>query len=467
MKKNYKIKALVALTIASFTGVNTNAQCTITNLDSAYCLNAGTDSLIGTDAGGVFAGPGMTGDIFNPAAAGIGTHTITYTTVTPAANPDKFYLRSNVGEPWGQTTNGTAMDLAFGAGAWTMDFFESVDVATVFSGTTSFVFIDGSDAGAIELNTFLTTNIAALEAWVNDGGSLIINSAPNEGTDMDFGFNGSTLIYSASSSSVTVQDLNHPIYLGPNVPTASVMTGGSYSHAHITGTNFTSILANTNDVTNIVLCEKVWGNGMIMMGGMTTNNFHSPLAEAANWRANMIVYMDGQYTGSNCVASEIVAVIDVPTVSVTNTDEIFGNDSDIDLTVTGGTPSYTFDWDNDGTGDFDDSEDLTGLTGGTYTVVVQDSMGCQVTENVIVDSQVGIEESNISFDVYPNPAHNNITITLEGSFSYILTSINGDEVLNGNATDTKTMSLAKLASGVYFVTVKTNNSTKTIKVVKN
>lgn len=205
----------MVLAIASFTGANVNAQCTITNLDSTYCVNAGTDSLIGTDAGGVFAGPGMTGDIFDPAVAGVGTHIITYTTSSPIVNPDKFYLRSNVGEPWSQTTNGTAMDLAFGTGTWTMDFFEFLDVAAVFSGTTSFVFIDGSDVGATGLNTFLIANISAIETWGNDGGSLIINSTPNTGGDMDFGFNGSTLVYANASSSVTVQDLTHPIYVGP------------------------------------------------------------------------------------------------------------------------------------------------------------------------------------------------------------------------------------------------------------
>lgn len=43
------------------------------------CVGASSVTLTGNPAGGTFSGNGMTGDVFDPAAAGIGTHTITYT----------------------------------------------------------------------------------------------------------------------------------------------------------------------------------------------------------------------------------------------------------------------------------------------------------------------------------------------------------------------------------------------------
>jgi hypothetical protein len=58
------------------------------------------------------------------------------------------------------------------------------------------------------------------------------------------------------------------------------------------------------------------------------------------------------------------------------------NDASINLSVTGGTPGsgYTYDWSNDGYEDPDnDTEDLSGLTAGTYTVIVTDSKGCTAT----------------------------------------------------------------------------------------
>ncbi|MFN8281737.1 MAG: gliding motility-associated C-terminal domain-containing protein [Chitinophagales bacterium] len=51
----------------------------ISGAGGPYCLSSPTITLTGSPAGGTFTGPGMTGAIFNPAVAGIGTHTITYT----------------------------------------------------------------------------------------------------------------------------------------------------------------------------------------------------------------------------------------------------------------------------------------------------------------------------------------------------------------------------------------------------
>src|SRR5690606_25359489 len=42
------------------------------------CVNATPVTLAGTPAGGVFSGPGVTGTTFDPATAGVGSHTITY-----------------------------------------------------------------------------------------------------------------------------------------------------------------------------------------------------------------------------------------------------------------------------------------------------------------------------------------------------------------------------------------------------
>jgi len=50
----------------------------IAGADSVYCENGDLDTLSGTPPGGSFSGPGMSGNVFDPTAAGTGQHDIVY-----------------------------------------------------------------------------------------------------------------------------------------------------------------------------------------------------------------------------------------------------------------------------------------------------------------------------------------------------------------------------------------------------
>ena len=172
---------------------------------------------------------------------------------------------------------------------------------------------------------------------------------------------------------------------------------------------------------------------------------------------------------NGCVnsASAEVEVAEASEITYTTTDELLGFDGTIDATVTGGFMQYSFDWDNDATGDFDDTEDLLGLTEGTYVLVVQDSEGCDNTISVDLNGQVGIETNQENgFTVYPNPTTNQITIRLNGNFTYEVLNLNGEVILNGSGFNQTMVDLESIASGVYFVHVKNNDFSNTIKIVK-
>jgi len=72
-----------------------------------------------------------------------------------------------------------------------------------------------------------------------------------------------------------------------------------------------------------------------------------------------------------------------------------GNDGAIDITVSGGTPNYTYSWSNTST-----TEDPSGLTANTYTVTVTDANGCTVTGSYTVNEPAAI---------VTNPASTNVT----------------------------------------------------------
>jgi len=57
-----------------------------------------------------------------------------------------------------------------------------------------------------------------------------------------------------------------------------------------------------------------------------------------------------------------------------------GNNGSIDLTVSGGTAPYTFQWSNGAS-----TEDIGGLSAGAYWVTVTDAMGCETIDSAVVN----------------------------------------------------------------------------------
>ncbi len=66
--------------------INSLPVVDFTGLNAFYCIYSPLQPLTGSPSGGVFTGPGISGSTFTPAAAGQGTHNITYTYTDPSTN---------------------------------------------------------------------------------------------------------------------------------------------------------------------------------------------------------------------------------------------------------------------------------------------------------------------------------------------------------------------------------------------
>lgn len=121
------------------------------------------------------------------------------------------------------------------------------------------------------------------------------------------------------------------------------------------------------------------------------------------------------------------------------------NNGKIDLTVTGGTPPYTFSW-TQNNNPFATTEDLINIPGGNYAVTVTDSKGCVTTQNVTVTqpaSPLNIT-GNATNILCNNGATGSIDITVSGGtspYSFFWS--------NGATTE----DVSGLAAGAYNVLV--------------
>lgn len=84
-------------------------------------------------------------------------------------------------------------------------------------------------------------------------------------------------------------------------------------------------------------------------------------------------------------------------------------DGAIDLSISGGLAPYTVAWNNGA-----NTEDLSGLSGGTYTASVTDSRGCTVVISVPVSTGVDANEAQFAqqISLAPNPAQYTSTLNI-------------------------------------------------------
>jgi len=314
--------------------------------------------------GGMFIGPGVSGSQFDPGTAGVGTHLVDYIVQPTGYQVDQTGTYAPI--------VGTGATISLGDDnvtggfpiGFNFDFFDQPYNAFRV-GSNGFITFSanqyhGCCAGQNIPNPNSPNNLIAF-AWED--------LVPNISGNVNYFTNGTS----------------------PNQVCVINISGVQ----HFPNGNAITTQIQLHETTNII---EIHTTLMPSDGGIHTMGIENidgtiayavPGRNASNWSAS------NDYVAfipvGGCPGSDQISITVGPSVSVgaTGIDESCapGSDGSIDVTVSGGTSPYNYLW-SDGSV----TEDLTGISAGTYTITVTDAVGCQdiVTTTISQGSPSGI-----------------------------------------------------------------------------
>jgi gliding motility-associated-like protein len=261
------------------------------------------------------------------------------------------------------------------------------DVTGLTAGTYSVTITDANGCGTTLNNINVTQPAAALSATVTSITNVVCNGGATGAIDITVtgGTPGYTFAWSngavtedvtglaAGTYSVTITDANG---CGTTLNNINVTQPASAPSASVT--SITNVLCNGGATGAIDITVTggtpgytfAWSNGAVTedVTGLTAGTYSVTITDANGCGTTL----------NNINVTQPASALTATVTSITNVSCNGGATGAIDITVTGGTPGYTFAWSNGAV-----TEDVTGLTAGTYSVTITDVNGCGTTLNNI------------------------------------------------------------------------------------
>ncbi len=395
----------------------------------------------------------------------------TYTVVITDANGCTFSIADSVSQPpSGLYTNiqSTQNINCFGSATGSIDLYATggvppynfnwstgattEDIANLASGTYTVTITDGNGCDNTQTVT-LSQPQATLNATVN--ASINILCFADSSGSIDLAVTGGTLPYTylwnTGASSEDISGLAAGTY---NVTITDVYGCSTNSSATLTQPNV--VLSSSISSTQSVSCNG-GNNGSISLdiqGGtapyavLWSNGSvdEDPTGLIAGTYIATITDANGCTTTQTATITQPAATVSATIASQQNIN-CFGNATGaIDITITGGTSPYSFNWNNGAT-----TEDISGISSGTYTVTVTDAQGCTVDLNATL--------SQPSAALNANAAATQNVLCFGGNTAIVDLTVNGGTTpytfswSNGAITE----DINSLAIGSYTVSITDAN----------
>lgn len=245
---------------------------------------------------------------------------------------------------------------------------------------------------------------------------------------------------------------------GGTAATASGLTAGTYT-CNVTDANgctgsqsFTitepgSALVVTSSATTI-LCNGGQATITVAASGGT-----APYSGDTTYTVGAGSYTYPVTDANGCMDSTTIVITEPTAIALasasTNITCFGANNGSVDLTTSGGTTPYTFSWNNG----LYTTEDISGLTPGTYTGVITDGNGCQDSVSVVISEPAAIVSA---LSATPPVVCNNDSVTVSATISGGTAPYTYLWSPNGNTSASFTTLLANSTTFVVTVTDSMN-----------
>jgi lysyl endopeptidase len=248
--------------------------------------------------------------------------------------------------------------------------------------------------------------------------------------------NNAWLPYSSTNS--WEQNVSHLI--------AAVVCGASPSApvANFTNTTTTICAGSSVTFTNTSTGNPTAYSWTFQGGTPSTSTAQNPVVTYNTAGTYNVALTVSNTNGSNTkTQNSLVTVRARPVLSLSATNATCGNNGAVAGNLSSGQPPYNFTWSNGAT-----TQNLSNLSGGSYTATVTDANGCSAVASATVANQGVTVSANV----------NNVSLCEDNNDGIIiLTVTNGVAPITYSwSNGANTASIFGLAKGSYSVTVNTN-----------
>jgi gliding motility-associated-like protein len=329
-----------------------------------------------------------------------------------------------------------------------------LNVTTVPPGTTGYFLSGnacGTSIGSVSDTSWITRTSSSVTATstpdICSSGIGTVTANPVTGT-APFSFNWPAL----GATTQTVTNVNG----GTTYSVTMTDANGCQSSANVT---VGDTPAAFNGTTTLVSCpggsDGTATANMVPVLGNVTYQWNDPLNQTTQTAVNLSA---GNYSclvtsDIGCFGTVNVTVSEIPGMIATISNAVdatcnSGNDGIVEVTVTQGTPVYTYSWDNSTS----TSNVANDLYAGTHTVTITDANGCVTTATETIGEPAALAITSLTPDTQICP-EDDITLTVSGSGGSSAYTFTWRE--NGNVIGTGTSILVDpvLTNTQYCVTL--------------